>query len=276
MSSGIAAPNGGRFVRARAGDGARDHERRRLRRYLQVTTLRALESIATTEPGITTGDLITRATDAAAELRALVHKLSNWQGRLAVDELRRQAGATLHDTTLQTLEYLATDGYGAELEGEEIRRIAGDAADELRASLFRLGTEGSCELVSALRRVVADAKRKGVADDVRLEAGDLEGEFAGESTAALVAAVREALNNVRKHANATEVVVRCERAGDGARVIVSDDGVGTDLADLGTGIGLRHSIMGRMARFGGRADFQSAPGAGMQVTMTTDVLGVAA
>jgi signal transduction histidine kinase len=130
--------------------------------------------------------------------------------------------------------------------------------------------------VSALRRVLADAERRGAAEHVRLEAGDLEGEFAGESTAALVAAVREALNNVRKHANATEVVVRCERAGDGARVVVSDDGVGTDLAELGTGIGLRHSIMGRMARFGGRADFQSAPGAGMQVTMTTDVLGVAA
>src|SRR4051794_34092896 len=249
MSSGIAAPNGGRFVRARAGDGAHDHERRRLRRYLQVTTLRALESMATTEPGITTGDL-TRATDAAAELRALVHKLTNWQGRLAVDELRRQAGATLHDTTLQTLEYLATDGYGAELEGDEIRRIAGDAADELRSSLFRLGTEGSCELVSALRRVLADARRKGVAEEIRLQAGNLEGEFVGESTAALVAAVREALNNVRKHANATEVVVRCERAGDGARVIVADDGVGTDLADLRTGIGLRHSILGRMARFG--------------------------
>ena len=70
MSSGIAAPNGGRFVRARAGDGARDHERRRMRRYLQVTTLRALENIAGSDADA--GVLVAEAGDTATELRGFV------------------------------------------------------------------------------------------------------------------------------------------------------------------------------------------------------------
>jgi len=267
MSSGIAAPIGGRFLRARTlgHESAREYERTRLRRYLRATTLQALENIAgsTAEAGT----LIALAGDAATEARTLAAKLSDVKGGTAVAELQRQVGASLHDTTLQCLEYLACDGYGAELDTATIRKVAGDAAVELRGTLLRLGAPEPCELITALEQLVSAAQRRGTVE-VRLVT-DLNGSVYGAEAAALVGAVREALNNVHKHANATCVVVRCETSESGARIVVSDDGVGVDLAHAVAGIGLRHSIIERMASTGGHATVASEPGRGMFVTLTT-------
>jgi anti-sigma regulatory factor (Ser/Thr protein kinase) len=267
MSSGIAAPIGGRFLRARTlgHESAREYERTRLRRYLRATTLQALENIAgsTAEAGT----LIALAGDAATEARTLAAKLSDVKGGTAVAELQRQVGASLHDTTLQCLEYLACDGYGAELDTATIRKVAGDAAVELRGTLLRLGAPEPCELITALEQVVSAAQRRGTVEVSLIT--DLNGSVYGAEAAALVGAVREALNNVHKHANASCVVVRCETSESGARIVVSDDGVGVDLAHAVAGLGLRHSIIERMASTGGHATVASEPGRGMFVTLTT-------
>src|SRR3954471_8735302 len=127
MSSGIAAPIGGRSLRTRAlgHESARELERKKLRRHLRVTTLHALEQIAGS--GLEAGALVAEAGDAATELRGFVNTLASAQGRTGVAELQRQVGAMLHDSTLQAMEYLATDGYGADLDTDTIRRVAGDA-----------------------------------------------------------------------------------------------------------------------------------------------------
>jgi signal transduction histidine kinase len=267
MSSGIAAPIGGRFLRARTlgHESAREYERTRLRRYLRATTLQGLENIAgsTAEAGT----LIALAGDIATDARQLACKLSNVKGGTAVAELQREVGGMLHDTALQALEYLACDGYGADLAADTIRKVAGDAAVELRGTLLRLGAPEPCELITALEQVVSAAQRRGTVE-VRLVT-NLNGSVYGAEAAALVGAVREALNNVHKHANATCVVVRCETSESGARIVVSDDGVGVDLAHAVAGIGLRHSIIERMASTGGHAAVASAPGRGMFVTLTT-------
>jgi signal transduction histidine kinase len=269
MSSGIAAPIGGRFLRARTlgHDSARETERKRLRRHLRVTALHTLETIAGSTPEAAAADLIAEADDLATALRTYVQTLADAKGGTAVAELQRQTGATLHDTTLQCVEYLACDGYGAELDADTIRKVAGDAAVELRGTLLRLGAPGPCELVSGLEQVVSAAQCRGTVE-VKMFT-DLNGSIYGAEAAALVGAVREALNNVHKHANASTVVVRCETSETGARVVVSDDGVGVDLAHAVAGIGLRHSIIERMTSTGGHATVASAPGQGMFVTLTT-------
>jgi len=269
MSSGIAAPIGGRFLRARTlgHESAREHERTRLRRYLRVTTLQALENIAGSSAEIGAGALIAEAGDAATHLRTLAGKLADVKGGTAVAELQREVGAFVHDTALQALEYLACDGYGAELDANTIRKIANDAAVELRGHLLRLGAPAPCELVSALEQVVSAAQRRGT---VHIEmVTDLDGSVYGTEATALVGAVREALNNVHKHAHASRVIVRCETFEGGARVVVSDDGVGVDLAHAVAGIGLRRSIVERMTRTGGHASVASEPGNGTLVTLTT-------
>ena len=267
MSSGIAAPIGGRSLRTRAlgHEGARELERKQLRRRLRVTTLHALESIASS--GACAGELVAEAGDAATELRGFVNALAGAEGRTAVAELRRQVGALLHDSTLQAMEYLASDGYGADLDGATIRRVAADTAVELRGNLLRLGAPEPCELITALEQVVSAAQRRGTVD-VGLVT-DLDGSVYGADAAALVGAVREALNNVHKHANASHVLVRCETSETGVRVVVSDDGVGVDLSHVEAGIGLRHSIVERMASRGGHAQVTSEPGHGTLVTLIT-------
>jgi signal transduction histidine kinase len=270
MSSGIAAPIGGRFFRARTlgHESAREHERTRLRRYLRVTTLHALENIAASTEA-DAGALIAQADDAATAARTLAAKLSDVKGGMAVAELQREVGAMLHDTALQALEYLACDGYGADLDADTVRKVAADAAVELRGNLLRLGAPEPCELVSALEQVVWSAQRWGTVE-VKMVT-ELDGSVYGAEAAALVGAVREALNNVHKHANATRVLVRCETSEAGARIVVSDDGVGVDLAHATAGIGLRHSIVDRMASTGGRATVASEPGHGTLVTLTTGI-----
>ncbi len=269
MSSGIAAPIGGRFARTRAAGfgGARDQERKRLRRHLRVTTLKALEDIATsgaTEPRT----MIDAAGEAATQLRALVGSLSGAEGNSAIAELHREVAAALHDTTLQALEYLAGDGFGSELSAETISRVAEDAATELRKGLLHLGSPEPCELVSGLTEVVSAAQRRG-AVEVELVTDGIDGRVFGADAAALVGAVREALNNVHKHARANHALVRCEPTLGGARVVVHDDGIGVDLATIEAGLGLRHSIVERMSARGGIATVDSVPGQGMKVTLTT-------
>ena len=269
MSSGIAAPIGGRFLRARTlgHEGAREHERKRLRRHLRVTALHALENIAGSTPETNAGDLVAEAGETATELRSFVGTLTDAKGGTAVAELQRQVGAMLHDTALQAAEYLACDGYGAELSADTIRKVAADTAVELRGNLLRLGASEPCELLSGIEQVVSAAQARGTVE-VKMVV-DVNRCVYGAEAAALVGAVREALNNVRKHAYANSVLVRCETYETGARVVVSDDGVGIDLAHAVAGIGLRHSIIERMASTGGHASVASTPGNGTLVTLTT-------
>ena len=74
-----------------------------------------------------------------------------------------------------------------------------------------------------------------------------------ERTALLVAAVREGLLNVEKHARALSVVVSLVPNDDGVQVVVADDGIGepNEEAAPGTGMGLR-ALTERAARLGGR------------------------
>jgi signal transduction histidine kinase len=269
MSSGIAAPIGGRFLRTRAlvHESPREHERTRLRRYLRVTTLQALENITESPADTAPAALIAIADEAATAARTLASKLTAMNGRTAVAELQREVGGMLHDTAVQALEYLACDGYSAELDADTIRRVAADAAVEMRGNLLRLGAPEPCELVSSLEQVVSSAQKRGT---VQVEmVTELNGSVYGAEAVALVGAVREALNNVHKHAKASRVIVRCETSEVGARVVVSDDGVGVDLAHATAGIGVRHSIVERMASTGGHATVASAPGRGMLVTLIT-------
>lgn len=82
-------------------------------------------------------------------------------------------------------------------------------------------------------------------------------------------AAAEALRNSRTHAGPEalrRVDVRARR--EALIVTVSDDGSGFDLETMRTGrMGVRESIVKRMSQAGGRATIQTAPGAGVEVTL---------
>lgn len=184
----------------------------------------------------------------------------------AVEAERARTRAWLHDTLLQQLEYIAAGGYADVADAAELMRVAAGAATELRAFVEGDAEGGAGTLVERLRYVIAE-EQLFASHEIRLVFGDIDGTVDGPEGADLVAATREALTNVRKHARAKQAVVACHVGAGVATVIIQDDGIGFDPATTRRGTGLRDSIAGRMARCGGAAIIDSAPGRGTQVTL---------
>ncbi len=85
---------------------------------------------------------------------------------------------------------------------------------------------------------------------------------------AMTHAVREALANVASHAGTGEAWAEVCPAAGGIRVTVRDAGAGFDPEHIDPArLGLRRSIIERMADWGGRALITSSPGAGTEVTL---------
>ena len=87
----------------------------------------------------------------------------------------------------------------------------------------------------------------------------------------VAAAVRAALDNVRRHAGPdARAWILLEDEGDGVRVTVRDDGVGfppqrlAEAADAGR-LGIAQSMRGRIADCGGTTTIDSRPGEGTEV-----------
>ena len=180
-----------------------------------------------------------------------------------LDVLRRR----LHDTTLQTLEYIANAGtLGAGADLERVMRLAAREATDLRYLLEGVVGDDPKSLAETLRCVVADA---GVYADHRIELalGPTDDSLDRLTVVELGGAVREALTNARKHAEATRVTIFAEEQEASALVVVRDDGRGVDLSKARRGLGLEHSISARCARLGGRAEIESSPGRGFRVTL---------
>jgi signal transduction histidine kinase len=76
----------------------------------------------------------------------------------------------------------------------------------------------------------------------------------------------EALNNVVKHAAATQVTLHLAQAGHSLRLLIADDGEGIDPRRTG-GLGLRN-IRERVARLHGELQITSAPHRGTAITVT--------
>jgi signal transduction histidine kinase len=93
-----------------------------------------------------------------------------------------------------------------------------------------------------------------------------------ERAEALTAAAREAMVNAAKFApDAGEIAVYAELGPDRAQVFVRDRGPGFDPSAVPDDRrGLRESVIGRMARFGGRAEVRSEAGRGTEVALTME------
>lgn len=184
--------------------------------------------------------LITRWTERSAERAAL-----------AREEQRSEIAAHLHDSVLQTLAIIQNRA-GA---GTEIARIARAQERELRDWLFAGTDPFAGDLATELRTMARELELEHA---VRIEVVTV-GDVGALESAALAGAAREALVNAARHAGG-DVTVYAEATPEAVEVFVRDRGDGFDADAIPAGrLGIRESIVGRMARAGGTAVVASSP-----------------
>ncbi|MEV4276368.1 ATP-binding protein [Actinoplanes xinjiangensis] len=191
-----------------------------------------------------------------------------WEERKRAGQIRREAAAAerdrlarpIHDGVLQVLAMVQRGEAGGELAA-----LAGEQEVALR-NLLRgggsLGRTGGKDFDVNAALALPGVELSAPATPVMLPAKP-----AGE----LVAAVRAALDNVRRHAgDRARVWILLEDENDGVRVTVRDDGAGIapgrlEEAARSGRLGVSQSMRGRIADLGGTTAIHSAPGEGTEV-----------
>ena len=174
---------------------------------------------------------------------------------------RADIAAHLHDSVLQTLALIQRNAGSP----REVSRLARGQERTLRTLLY--GDRAASGQFAAELRAAAAA----IEDDYAISVdvvivGDAPMD---DDLAALAAAAREALVNAAKHSGVDAVSLYAEVEPTQISVFVKDRGVGFDVAAIaGDRQGVRGSIIARMERHGGKAQFRSAPGAGTEVELT--------
>jgi signal transduction histidine kinase len=178
---------------------------------------------------------------------------------------RADVAAHLHDSVLQTLALIQKNATDA----SAVSRLARSQERDLRAWLYVGESADESSVANALRGVAAEIEdAHGISVDV-VTVGDVD---LVEELRPIVAATRESLTNAAKHAGVPRVDVYAEIDAAGVEVFVRDRGRGFVLETTPEDrYGVRHSIIDRMQRHGGRAEIRTAPGEGTEVRLRLSV-----
>jgi signal transduction histidine kinase len=212
------------------------------------------------------------ATAKSVEAERLRHSLE------AAEQERKRWARELHDETLQALGGLrmlhsaalredadATEirealTQGVELIDTEIDNLSALIAELRPAALDEIG------LVPALRTLAERKGREGgLSIEIRAELDGGPERLPAETESILYRLVQEGLNNIVKHAGASQAHAVLQRSGEVLRVSINDDGRGFDTASAGSGFGLT-GMRERVELAGGELRIDSTPGRGTTVS----------
>jgi signal transduction histidine kinase len=197
---------------------------------------------------------------------SMVRRLGAERVARARSEERSEVAAHLHDSVLQTLALIQKRSD----DPEQVARLARRQERELREWLADdRPTRPDERLADALRAAAAEIEDSHGSPVEAIVVGDMA---LDERTGALVGAAREALTNAAKFASAGGPVRLYAEIEDGdARVFIDDRGPGFDPEAIPDDRrGVRESIIGRMKRYGGRAEIRSREGSGTEVELTLE------
>ncbi len=192
----------------------------------------------------------------------------------AEDRARRRLSQGLHDDALQVL-LAAGQDLDVGLRGDDAMLERG--REELRLAIRRLqdvirGLDPAAiehgGLAGGIDAVVEEWARRGsFVADVRVDPA-----ASGTQDALVFSIVREMVSNAAKHSEAGAFTVEVARAGDDVQIEVADDGRGMEVQRPRTAIREGHiglaSCRERVEVAGGQMTVDSAPGAGMRVSIT--------
>ena len=172
---------------------------------------------------------------------------------------------------------LTASGYAvtqANTARDGLQAVFAEQASERVESDLRAGKRIGHQVEARTNQVPPDQRLKINMEVVGLDQG---GRLEPTVENVLFRVIQELVQNILKHAQATQVTLQIIRHPDELTVMVEDNGVGFDPAALGedAGIGLKN-IESRMAFLGGRADFDAAPGRGTTVTLEIPLAAVPA
>ena len=195
---------------------------------------------------------------------------------------RRPRGCSaLHDGPAQDVAALSADAalLEADLADPERLEATRELAADIRVRLLALGRdvrdlaevlEPRAILRAPLREVLereaaAFAQRAGFAPT--LDVDDDLGAMTASQQIALARVAREALTNVRDHAEATAVTLTATATNEGVSLVVTDDGKGFDPGQGDEGLGLA-GMHDRVRLLGGRLVVETRPGGPTRVAAT--------
>ena len=178
-------------------------------------------------------------------------------------DARADMAAHLHDSVLQTLALIQRQAD----DPKAVQQLARRQERELRGWLY--GDEAT-ELTfrAALSAAAAEVEdERGVPVEV-VVVGDCP---TSDAVHSLVRAAREAMVNAAKHSGADKIDVYAEVSAISIEVFIRDRGRGFVLDAVAEDrMGIKGSIVDRMARHGGRAVIRTRPGEGTEVGLEID------
>lgn len=218
------------------------------------------------------------------EKRDTQSRLIEQHKKLAASEERERLARDLHDNLGQIFGFINVQAQavrrelsmaGVDIAGPKIERLAEaaqSAHQDMREYIQGIkDNRRAADLVDALKNE-AEQFKKQTGTDIKLVIPDETPvyEIKPDTNTQIFNIIKETLNNIRKHAGATTVIIKIKTTKNGLQFIVKDDGNGFDVCAAGkkTPQGLGLGIMKDRAReIGGKIDIESAPGKGTKVIL---------
>jgi signal transduction histidine kinase/ligand-binding sensor domain-containing protein len=218
------------------------------------------------------------------EIRVQQHKKARTAQELFARRLiesqeqeRKRVAAELHDSLGQSLQVikgraqlgLSRTGESSESakQFEEISNAAGQAIQEVRAISHAL-RPAELDQLGLAKAIEWMVEKTGSTSTTRfgceMDGGD---RLPPETEITLYRIAQEGINNVLKHANATEAILQLQREAGTVRFSIFDNGRGFENPLHTDGQGLM-GIAERVRLLGGKLDIQSTPGKGTRLTAT--------
>jgi signal transduction histidine kinase len=219
----------------------------------------ARDAVLLTASGLLIGMAATTARRSAAALEQALRTE-------AATAERERLARSIHDSVLQVLARVRRRG--GELGGEaaELASMAGEQEVALRALVTTepvvvTSTSGTTDLRAVLQLLTTPT--------VQVSAPASEVPLPANTTAELLAVIKEALSNVEKHAPGASAWVLLEDLGNEVVVSVRDDGPGIPAGRLEHAaaqghLGVVESIKGRVRDLGGTTTLESAQAGGTE------------
>jgi signal transduction histidine kinase/phage shock protein PspC (stress-responsive transcriptional regulator) len=195
----------------------------------------------------------------------LVQQVDAERREKLLSQQQADVAAHLHDSVLQTLALIQRKAD----DPRAVVALARAQERDLRAWLYEDPAAPTSSLRAALEDTAAEVE---TLHGVPVEAVLVGDAALDDGLVAMVRASREAMLNAARHSGAPAVDVFAEVEGRQVDVFVRDRGSGFDPDRVPADrLGLKGSVIGRMARHGGRATVRSAPGEGTEVHLSMDL-----